>query len=163
MNISSKKEFLSQNTISFMSSFEILSYLRNGYIEIKFIINMKNPNYKMNKKTISWILVCSKLNLHGSKLYPPTNLIINRYLKTNRVPISAIKHLEEKEIIWCHLFEISMDYKIVSFEYISYMKNHSLINLNLLLFCYFSYCLELFLFDSCRKIVIFSLVYLVIP
>ncbi len=146
-----------------MSSFKIGSNFGDGYIEIKFIINMKNPNDKMNKKTISWILICSKLYFHRSKLDSPANFIIDRYFKSYRVPISTIEHLKEKEIICGHLFEFSMNDKIVSFEYVGNMKDHSLINLNLLFFCYFSYCFKLLLFNSCIKVIILRFVYLVIP
>jgi len=116
MNIHPKIKFLLHNCINRMSSCEVLPQFTYRYIKIKILILMKYSCHEMNKKTIRSILIRSQLYLHRSKLYPPTNLIINRYFESNRIPISTIKHLKHIIFLLTHSLKTSMTYKIVSFE-----------------------------------------------
>lgn len=70
---------------------------------------MQSTSEEMDEQTICCILICHKLYLHGSKLDPPANCIINRYLQPHRIPVGAIKHLEDSVIIICHMFEVFMN------------------------------------------------------
>lgn len=74
-----------------MRSLEILLNITHRQVQVDLnIILMQDPGKKMYKQTKRSILFGSKLYFHGPKLNPPSYLIINWYLKSNRIPISTI-------------------------------------------------------------------------
>ena len=77
---------------------------------------MKNPRNKMNNKTIGRILIRRQLHLHGPKLNPPPNLIINGNFQPNRIPICSIKHLKKRILLIRHIRKFLMNNQDVSFH-----------------------------------------------
>lgn len=84
---------------------------------------MQDSGDQVNKNAIGTILIRCQLNLHRPELHSPTDVVVNRNLEPHWVPVGAIEHVEQGELILRHVFEVLMDDEIVSSKDVGQVEN----------------------------------------
>lgn len=79
INIRSKIKFFLDDCIFFVCPFKVLPQFGDGNVKVNVIVFMKDSGNQVNQNGVCTILVRCKLYLHCPELYPPSDLIINRY------------------------------------------------------------------------------------
>ena len=95
---------------------------------------MQDPRKQMNDQTVSRILICHKLNLHGPELHPPANIVIDGDLQPHRIPVSPIQHLEYRILLVAHFLKLLMHNQNIPFEDVGEMIKQIVVDL-CLYFC----------------------------
>lgn len=127
-------KFFFPNRIISMSSLEILLNVTHWNVKIYQFFGMKCSRKEVNNQTKRSILLGSKLNFHSSKFNSPSNRIIDRYFKSDRIPISSIQHFKNGVGLFSHSLKFLMSNQDVSFKYICNMVDQIIVDLNPTLF-----------------------------
>jgi hypothetical protein len=146
-----------------MGPVEVLPQPRNGNIEIEIIVFVQDAGYKMDEETVGGVLVGSELHFHSPKLYSPADVVIDRNLQTNGIPISFIEHLENHDILRTHFFKFFRDDQNISFEDVCNVKCHFLIKLYILFLGYLPNPLDILFLCPSVKVVVLLFVYRIVP
>jgi hypothetical protein len=117
----------------------------------------------MDEETVGRVLIGSELHFHSPELYSPTDVVIDRNLQANGIPIGSVEHFEDNKILGTHFFEFLVDDENISFEDVGNVKRHFLVELYILFLGYPSYPLHIFFLGPSVKVIVLLLVYWVVP
>ena len=99
-----------------MGSVEVLFQLGDGDVEVDVLVFMEDAGDEVDEDAIGRVLVSSELYFHGPELHPPADVIIDGYFQPDRVPVGAVQHVEQGELIVIHLFVVLVAHDVISSE-----------------------------------------------